>query len=473
MRIKKYCKFLVGIVLVILVFGRLVRVLEANYDGNQALNGLYRLDKNTVDVVFYGSSHVYAGINTVELWDTYGISGYDLAGTMQTLWNSYYNMEETLKYQSPKAMVVDVYGALIEEEYYTSTNVIKNVSSMRFSINKIRNVWSSVPHDEFLSYLLSYPLIHDSYRSIDKTHYVREESQIGGQWYKGFKPSFSITDYDSLPTVTEALDNKVPTEKNIIYLQKMVDLAKVNQIQLAFIVVPYEGWQEEDEAIYSWIEEFARENDVLFLNGNRKLRDMKFDPATDYAEASHLNYSGACKFTLYLGEWLLDNCTLDDHRGEAAYDSWQKYSDSWSSFVTNKELASCSDLKTYIGKLESGEDYIIFISLSDNYKNNKFASLLESLDGIDLNSFENGGTFVVENGEITDVIPNEPEYLWYMETNSLDIAVTKRYDDHMKILVNNEELNSIDNDVTIIVYDKNLDVIADVVAYNSDGRMYR
>ena len=166
------------IILAALVFGRLGRVLEADYDGNQAMHGFYRMEKDTADVMFYGSSHIYAGVNTVSLWDEYGIAGYDLAGTMQTLWNSYYNMEETLKYQTPEVMVVDVYGALIGEEYYTSTNVIKNASSMRFSLNKVRNIWSSVPHEDFLSYLLSYPLMHDSYREITKRNYERESGII-------------------------------------------------------------------------------------------------------------------------------------------------------------------------------------------------------------------------------------------------------------------------------------------------------
>ena len=70
---------------------RLGYVLGANYDGNQSMDGVYRLDKDSVDVVFYGSSHVYSGVNVAALWDDYGIAGYDMAGTMQTLWNSYYN----------------------------------------------------------------------------------------------------------------------------------------------------------------------------------------------------------------------------------------------------------------------------------------------------------------------------------------------------------------------------------------------
>lgn len=132
-------------------------------------------------------------MNVATLWGECGIAGYDMAGTMQTLWNSYYNMEETLKYQSPRLMVVDLYGIGIEEEYYGTTNIIKNVSSMRFSLNKIKNVWNSVPHEEFLSCLLSYPLTHDSYKELGRGNFDEGVNSVGGDWYKGYKTSYAVT----------------------------------------------------------------------------------------------------------------------------------------------------------------------------------------------------------------------------------------------------------------------------------------
>lgn len=471
---KTYIRYFVIIVLALLVFGRLGKVLEANYDGNQSMNGFYRLDRNTVDVMFYGSSHIYAGVNTVSLWDEYGIAGYDMAGTMQTLWNSYYNMKETLKYQAPKVMVVDLYGALIEDEYSTSTNVIKNTSSMRFSPNKVRNIWNSVPKEDFLSYLLSYPLTHDSYKDIQKGNYVKEANQIGGKWYKGFNPSFAVTCYDKLPEAEGVLEQRAPSEKNRKYLEEMIVLAKEQQIGLAFIVVPYEGWNAEDEAVYAWIEEFAAENNVLFLNGNHILAEMAFDPAIDYAEASHLNYNGAYKFTQYLGQWLKDNYELENRRGETSYESWQKYSDCWSACQRNRELTQVTDLADYIEALRLCEDYILFVSVDDNYKNNPFVRLLQGLSSVTVPyDFENNGTIVIEAGTVLYLTPDEPEYLWYMETDSLDIAVTKYYGEQMKVFVNNEEKNDNYNDVTIVVYDKTLDMVADVIAYNSDGIIIR
>lgn len=457
----------------LLVFIRLGDVLAANYDGNQSMNGFYQLDKDTVDVVFYGSSHVYSGVNVVDLWDDHGIAGYNIAGTMQTLWNSYYNMEETLKYQSPRVMVVDLYGILIEEEYYGSTNVIKNVSSMKFSVNKIKNVWNSVPHEEFLSYLASYPLRHDSYRDLKRGKYDRAVNNIGGEWYKGYRPSFGVTRYDALPQVKTDSGKRIPTEKNRRYLDKMVQLAKEHQIQLAFIIVPYEGINDEDQMLYQWAEDYAEENGVLFIDGNKTLEEMHFDPAEDYAEQSHLNHSGACKFTEYLGKWLVDNCELTDHRGDEKWDSWQKYSDCWTAWHQNQELRQCTDIESYLEKIQKREDYIVIVSLDDNYKNNPYVQPLEGLIGVNPYELGNGVSIVLENRTILYETPNEPEYLWYMETKLSDIAVSRTYGDDMKVQINNVKKNDNYNDVMILVYDKTLDQEADVVFYNRDGIMFR
>ena len=469
---KKYIRLLAVILMFGLVFGRLGHVLAANYDGNQAMDAFYNLDKDTVDVMFYGSSHIYAGVNVVDLWDDYGIAGFNLAGTMQTLWNTYYNMEETLKYQSPKVMVVDMYGILIKDEYYGTTNVIKNVSSMRFSLNKIRNVWNSVPHGEFLSYLLSYPLTHDSYKELQRGNYDEKVNNLGGEWYKGYRPTYAVTPFENLPLFTVEPEKIEPTEKNREYLDKMVEFARAHQIQLAFTVVPYAGLLEEDRALYQWVDAYAKEKGIPFLNGNQNLQEMGFDPAVDYAEASHLNHSGACKFTAYLGGWLTKQFDLSDRRGDDRWDSWQKYSDCWNTTYLN-QLKRCADIESYLAKVAEREDYLIVVSLNNNYKTNAFVKPLEKWTGIDLYDLDSSASVVVENGTVVYQSPADPDYLWYTETELSDIAVVREGGGAVEILVNKEVQSDPFHDVTIFVYDKMLDKIADVIFYDGDGSIKR
>ena len=469
---KRVCRICLGICILVFVLGGLVRLLAADYDGNQSMRGFYALEKNTVDIMFYGSSHIYAGIDVAQLWDDYGIAAYDLAGTMQTLWNTYYNMTESLKTQTPDMMVVDLYGALIEDDYGESTNVIKNVSSMRFSANKIQNLWSSVPHEQFLTYLFSYPLTHTGYKYLEQEDYQKEET-IRKQYYKGFSPSFAVTAFEDLPKVDPDGEQKAPSEKNRVYLEKIVQLAKEKDIPLSFIVVPYQGIQEEQEAIYRWIKTYAKQNGVLFLDGNLCLEQMGLDPKTDYAEESHLNDSGAEKFTRYLISFLTDSYSFADHRGDEKYDSWQKYSEDWADRQRDRSLQQCGNLTEYIGILQQSGAYRIYAALDDHYRENEYAAELESLLGIAPGELGYDCILVAENGKLLYQSPDAPDFLWFQETDTHDIAAVRRYGEDLAILADSQKCNDNDNDVTILVYNKKRDVISDVIAFNRDGVLHR
>lgn len=195
--------------------------------------------------------------------------------------------------------------------------------------------------------------------------------------------------------------------------------------------------------------------------------------AGDYAEASHLNHSGACKFTAYLGSWLTEHCDLADHRGDDRWDSWQKYSDCHESRQKDRELTQCMDLETYLEKLQERDGYLVIVSLDDNYKKNPYVRLLEGLAGIDPYILGSSASVVMEDRMILYQTPDEPEYLWYMETELSDIAVSRSYGGTMQIQVNHTVMNNNYNDVTILVYNRMLDEVADVVGFNSDGILIR
>lgn len=464
-----------GIFLGLVLLGGLSRVLEANYDGNQAFAGFYALDEQTVDVMFYGSSHIYSGVNPATLWAEFGISAYNLAGTYQYLWNSYYNMEETLKYQRPEVMVVDLYGATFDEEYGETTNFVKNVSSMRFSLNKVRNVYASVPKEKFLESLMGYPLVHDSYPELSRGNYERGSDLIGGDCYKGFRASFEITAFDSLPDRWGGVKaERESTEKNRKYLEKMVKLAEKEDVELLFIVVPYAGYGEVDAEYYNWAERFATENGVGFLNGNELAEEIGLDGFSDFAEESHMNYSGAEKFSRYLGDYLKGNYILPDRRGEEAYDSWDEYSDCWERYLWGRELKKLDELGTYLIELASREDYIIVLSFQGDYR---------ELDGLEKGLSALGkvwqpdggeGITVIENGESLYSSPQEAEYLWYLEMGKSDLAVRREYGGNQEIIVDRQIQNKVENGLNVYVYDRRLDMPVDSVGFGSEGnRAYR
>lgn len=65
------------------------------------------MQKDTVDVLFLGSSHGVTSFLPQELYNQYGITGYNLGCEQQGMVTSYYWLKEALRYQSPKAVVLD------------------------------------------------------------------------------------------------------------------------------------------------------------------------------------------------------------------------------------------------------------------------------------------------------------------------------------------------------------------------------
>ena len=59
----------------------------------------YKAPKNN-DVIFIGDCEVYENISPVTLWQEYGITSYIRGSAQQLIWQSYYLLEETLRYET-------------------------------------------------------------------------------------------------------------------------------------------------------------------------------------------------------------------------------------------------------------------------------------------------------------------------------------------------------------------------------------
>ena len=133
-RIGKAAAFLL---LVVLLLWKLNGVLRLKHeDGIRPMEIFYEQEAGSIDVMFYGSSHTYSDINPAVLWREEGIASFDLAGSLQPLWNTYYYMKESLKYQRPKVMVVELVRAIEDREYIEEARTVINTFGMKLSREK-------------------------------------------------------------------------------------------------------------------------------------------------------------------------------------------------------------------------------------------------------------------------------------------------------------------------------------------------
>lgn len=295
---------------------------------------MYSQPKDSIDVVMLGSSHIHCDINTALLWEDYGIAAYDYSAAEQPLWITYYYLKEICKTQKPKVAVIDLYGPAHFKEDYQYDWISDNTYGIRFSLNKLQMILASVELEHLQKYFPSFFGFHNRYKELTiediKENFKSKEDKAV---FKGYTPYFAINEQER-PEIVPVRSGGI-TPKSEIYLIKIIDYCKENNIELFFIVSPYIT-NDEDEKVYNRVKEIAKAEHVHFNSTNYDYTKMGLDFETDFNDESHLNYSGSCKFSKYFADELLERFDLEDHRGDDYYSSWDRHCEEIAKNVANK-----------------------------------------------------------------------------------------------------------------------------------------
>ena len=286
-----------------------------NAEGN--LIGEYYVEAGDNDVIFVGDCEIYESFVPALLWEEYGITSYLRGSAQQLVWQSYYLLEETFKYETPKAVVFNVlalkYGEPQNEAYNRMT-----LDGMRWSASKIGAVKASMTEEEsFVEYLFPLLRFHSriSELSRDDMRYIFERPTVSS---KGYLMQTGIVPMEDTEEGRNLLDYTLP-ESAMEYLDKMRELCEENGSELILVKSPtnywaywwYDEWEEQ-------IKSYAERYDLVYYNLIPLCEEIGIDWSTDtYDAGAHLNVYGAEKTTRYFGKLLAENHGLADTREDA------------------------------------------------------------------------------------------------------------------------------------------------------------
>lgn len=329
-------------------------VLELNHitlnrrnEGCIQLADFYRLEEDRVDLLCIGSSHVYYGINTCQLYDDYGIASYLLASPGQPVWISYYLLEEALKTQNPQLVLFDI-GTLFrrEEDFGAySWETLISMKPSRTKWNAIQAVNQYVDCLDAAGAFFSFPYYHSRILTLTSEDFHNTE-QVR---YNGYRPEFTAISESELAKWKNKIwdggkaeeaagqeegaaelpagGKKVLTERTEHYLRQMIRLCQERGIFLLLVNSPFANQVEEKRVAGTYIRTIADSYGIPLIEGNYLVDEMQIDFSRDLLDASHLNYYGSVKYTKYLAEWMLEHCSLPDRRGNTDYWGWEEVSD--------------------------------------------------------------------------------------------------------------------------------------------------
>ena len=246
-------------------------------DRDCRIAGIQEEPEGQVDVLNVGDSLADIAITPVEMFRDYGITSYVMGRDLQKCTETYYAIKQARQHQPVKVVLWEVH------------NLCKH---------------------QFIKY-----------------HYVWKRLIEGKgirKYFKGYVVNEKVTPDDrEMPylnySVTEAFE--IPEDQLYVF-DKIYDYCQKEGIKLVLYAVPSPHCY--NMKMHNGYAKLAQEYGLDFLDGNIDAEKIGIDLKADYFDddADHLNLSGTRKMTAYLADYLVRECGLEDHRGDADYQSW-------------------------------------------------------------------------------------------------------------------------------------------------------
>ena len=273
--------------------------------------------ETTHDVLFIGDCEVFESFIPAILWEEYGISSYVRGGAQQLVWHSYYMLEDALRYETPKAVVFNVYALKYGEPQKEAYNRMA-LDGMEWSSVKAEAILASMTEEESLvDYVFPFLRYHSRWSELtaEDVRYAFTKKPLVSD--SGYLMQTGIVSADTEAEFTPELliDYTLPTTA-MEYLDRMRTLCAEHGIELILIKAPTNFWR------YHWYDEwdeqvtaYADRHGLAYYNLIPKADEIGLDMTTDtYDAGAHLNVYGAEKLTRYFGQILQNTHEIPDQR---------------------------------------------------------------------------------------------------------------------------------------------------------------
>ncbi len=321
----------------------------------------YELEKNSVDVVFLGSSQVVMGISPVRMYEKYGIAAYGLGRGSAPIAANYYWLKECEKTQDISTVVIDV--SMLYE--HTGQGLFRrSFDPMKLSRNKLEAVteqYRTHGGDSVLTYVFPVMKYHNRWKELTKTDFVyRKEDTLvyGGYVMKsGIKPM----SYEKVAIDNDELQDVKMVEPQLAYFERILSHCKEKGWNVLLIKTPKATWSLSKS---KGAEALAEKHGLPYLDFNydKMLQEIKFDSSRDMRDSEHMNLRGAEKLSDYIGAYLKEHYDLKDHRQDGVDPvDMQMYAEDREDCY----LKLSTEIGEYLGHLDN-DRYGVMVQLTDN-----------------------------------------------------------------------------------------------------------
>lgn len=347
-------------------------------------NQFYKMEENSIDVLFLGSSVVVNAFSPQEIYNEYGIRSYNLGSEQQSIFLSYFWLKEALRFQHPQVVVLDtrfLFTLHPEDPINTDESLTRKcLDPMKWSSVKREAVSALCKIDEKqseISYYLTNIRFHTRWSELTEYDFMSDEYQSSE--LKGYSPIW-IYGAETYLTFTSTGDKETKQEMHEImqeYLDKTVELCKREGITLVLVSLP---GNPMNDAYNNTLTSYSQENGIDYYNMcetelfNSIGATLPIENIVD-----HENLWGAIKMSQYVGNLLAKTYNVAAVKDDQ-YENTKEY---YEHIKKNCELPHITDINMYLQTIND-EHYTIFIAAKFEAANGLTDEIISNLQALGL-----------------------------------------------------------------------------------------
>lgn len=181
---KKTYEIITGYVIIILLviitvfkFGNLFRPINTDMC-IKSIDTFHNMPENSIEVIGYGSSHMWRGIDPMEMYSNYGIGLYNYGCNWQTMNTTLLFLKDSLRTQLLKIILVETFKV---NEYQHDTNIngeiyyTKAIDEFDGKKQYLKQCFGK-DYSKYMSYYIPFIAFHDNWSNISKESFISDST---------------------------------------------------------------------------------------------------------------------------------------------------------------------------------------------------------------------------------------------------------------------------------------------------------
>ena len=256
----------------------------------------YNLPRDSLDVLFMGNSHNYVAVQPQIIDEIVPVRSYVIGGGAENVVLSYFELKEVLRYQHPQMVVLETFTLDLNDEFMPTQNYFGFLDSGPWDANKTAVAARYLSPEEW--YMLFPPLRTRMEWSSPHMFFAALTNSFRDFISPALDPGLGAAplnavipeaDYQTA-RITTVTDFPQPSPEITLYLDRIRELCRENDIQLVLATIPMVNKTQSTAGRYAPFdaEKYASDHKIPLL-----VNDPEMFNHLHFAEYAHLNRFGS------------------------------------------------------------------------------------------------------------------------------------------------------------------------------------